>query len=472
MRMLTHVYRPVARIVLLSRPQASRSRIANKYCRSAAGCGNTRCCPTARLKAGCPCSSAKGNRAVAEDRSYDVAVIGAGPAGLTAALLAARGGLSTICFSGATQPAERRDPRTTALMQGAVRLLDNLGLWQSLKDHCAPLTRLRLIDDTDWSVKAPSVLFDANELGDEPFGWNIPNQNLIDALAAATAPMECLHLIAQDAKRIEVSSGGVSIVGHEGATVQARLVIAADGRNSIGRDAAGISADEWSYPQIAIACSFSHALPHDDTSIEFHKSAGPLTLVPLPDHRSSLVWVARPQEAEELSALEALAFEHRLYEETHGVLGGISGSTRRGTFEIKGLTARRFASDRIALIGEAAHVLPPIGAQGLNLGLRDAALISELAVQASTDGLDIADDSVLDSYDRRRRLDVLPRTALVDFLNRSLFSGLLPLQGLRGLGLFMLDTVGPLRRAVMRQGMEPQTNLPKIMQRRSNRAGS
>ena len=404
---------------------------------------------------------------VPENTQCNVAVIGAGPAGLTAAVLLASRGLPTVCFAGAGNLDERRDPRTTALMQGAVRLLNNLGLWPDLKPHSSPLRRLRLIDDTDWSIKAPSVTFDADELGDEPFGWNIPNQNLIDILAGAAIAEEHLRIVTEAAQRVEANADGVTVTGEDGTIVHAPLVLAADGRNSMCRDAAGIKADEWAYPQTAIACSFAHTLPHNETSIEFHKSAGPFTLVPLPGNHSSLVWVTRPEQAAALCALPQCEFEDELNKESHGILGTISGSTRRGAFDIKGMTARKFASSRIALIGEAAHVLPPIGAQGLNLGMRDAALISELVAQASAAGTNIGATEILNTYDSRRRLDVLPRTALVDFLNRSLFSELLPLQGLRGLGLFMLDTVGPLRRAVMRQGMEPQSNLPKIMQPRS-----
>ena len=402
---------------------------------------------------------------VTEELDFDIAVVGAGPAGLTAARLAAGAGLATVVFAGSADGRASGDTRTTALMQGAVRLLDRLGLWRDLRPHSAPLRRLRLIDDTDWTIKAPAVAFDSRELGDEPFGWNIPNLKLRAGLEGACREVAAVRILAEDAVHVDVGSDAVRIAGNAGSESVARLVVAADGRNSLCRDAAGIKVTEWSYPQTAIACSFAHSVPHDDTSVEFHKMAGPLTLVPLPGNRSSLVWVATPEDADEMCELPAREFERRLRAETHGILGDVSEVTQRGAFPINGLTARSYAKNRIVLIGEAAHVLPPIGAQGLNLGLRDSALIAELAAQAAAEGNDIASDEVVLEYDRRRRLDVLPRTVLVDFLNRSLFSGMMPLQGLRGLGLFLLDTVGPLRRAVMRQGMEPQTNLPKIMQR-------
>lgn len=396
---------------------------------------------------------------------FDVAVVGAGPAGLTAALLMAQSGLSTVLFVGPEDPSGRPDPRTTALMQGAIRLLQRLGVWSELRAHCAPLKRLRLIDDTNWSIKAPTVLFDCDELGEEAFGWNIPNRDLVRLLEASCRGQEYLQIIQQHVHGVDVRRDTVQLKSDGGFDLTAALVVAADGRDSVCRDAAGIKTNAWSYPQSAIACSFSHSEPHDFMSIEFHKSEGPFTLVPLPGNRSSLVWVTTPAEAKTLSALPEDEFQARLAEEAHGLLGTITDVTPRGVFPIKGLTARRFASRRVALIGEAAHVLPPIGAQGLNLGIRDAALIAELVKDAVNSGKVCADPTALEDYDRRRRLDILPRTVLVDFLNRSLFSGVMPLQGLRGLGLFMLDTVGPLRRAVMRQGIEPQANLPRIMQR-------
>lgn len=399
---------------------------------------------------------------------FDVSVVGAGPAGLAAACLLARGGLRTAHFAGPQDANRPHDPRTTALMLGAICLLDHLQVWTGLRAACAPLKRLRLVDDTDWTVKAPTVTFDSEELGEEVFGWNVPNQDLVNALEQLSHSLDGVTTLAEAATEIDVSAQRVGVSGSAGSQVSVRLLVAADGRQSLCREAARIRCNEWSYPQSAVACSFTHEKPHNDTSVEFHKAAGPFTLVPLPANRSSLVWVTEPETAEELRALSDDAFCARLSEEGRDVLGRVSCPGPRGVFPIKGLTARKFASDRVVLVGEAGHVLPPIGAQGLNLGLRDAALIAELAEQAALRDRDIAGRDVLEDYDRRRRLDILPRTALVDFLNRSLFSGIMPLQGLRGLGLFMLDTVGPLRRAVMRQGMEPQSNLPRLMRRTAN----
>ena len=392
---------------------------------------------------------------------FDVAVVGGGPAGLAAALLIAETGLSTVCYRGAV----RADPRTTALMSGAIRLLDHIGVWSPLKATSAPLRHLRLIDDTDWSIKAPSVTFDAAELGEDAFGWNIPNEDLSKELCARIDAFDGLSLVACDVTRVRPTGTDVKLEDAGGGQASARLVIGADGRNSLCRDAAGIGTTDWSYPQTAIACSFAHEKAHGDTSTEFHKAAGPFTLVPLPGRRSSLVWVAAPEKAREMAACSSEDFERELTVEAHGLLGTVSASTPRGLFDIKGMTAREFGKQRVALIGEAAHVIPPIGAQGLNLGLRDAALIAELVSDAHGRGDDIGADAVLREYDRRRQRDVAPRIALVDLLNRSLFSESLPLQGLRGLGLFMLDTVGPLRREVMRHGMEPAGDAPRLMRK-------
>ena len=402
---------------------------------------------------------------MSEKKLSNAVVAGAGPAGLTAAAALARAGVDTVLFAGPTFGKRPSDARTTALMLGAVRLLERFGIWPELQARAAPLRRLRLVDRTDWSIRAPEVEFDAGEIDEEAFGWNIANDDLIARLTELCKDEDRLEIVLEHVSEIQQTQGAIRIDGG-GATVrEARLLTGADGRSSLCRKAAGIKVSEWSYPQTAIACTFAHEKPHRDTSVEFHTSEGPCTLVPMPGERSSLVWVTSPEHAERLSALPDATFATHLSEATVGHLGALSEVSERACFPIGGMTARSFAQRRTALVGEAAHVLPPIGAQGLNLGMRDAALIAELAGDAVSAGQDPGGGDVLAEYDRRRRLDIVPRTAAVDLLNRSLFSGMLPLHGLRGLGLFMLDTVGPLRRAVMREGMEPQHELPRLMQR-------
>ncbi len=400
---------------------------------------------------------------------FDAVVVGAGPAGVIAAILLARNGLKTASVGvGSTvdksnNATRRSDPRTSALMQGAIRLLDRIGAWEQLQPFCAPLQRLRLVDATDWSVKAPTVEFDAAEIGSDPFGWNIPNAELTRILETLVGSIKSLTRCSANVSAAELAEQEAHVETTQGDRLYAPLIVAADGRTSLCRDAAGIATTTWSYPQSAIACSFEHEKPHNDTSIEFHRPSGPLTLVPLPGNRSSLVWVEEPDVARSHAEMETREFEAMLLDKTSGVLGSISNTSARGVFGLSGLTAKSFSNRNVALVGEAAHVLPPIGAQGLNLGIRDAAVLAELLSDNDIVNSPAALEAALANYDRNRRRDVVPRTALVDMLNRSLFSGAASLQGLRGAGLHMLDKIGPLRREFMRRGMEPAEDLPKIM---------
>jgi 2-octaprenyl-6-methoxyphenol hydroxylase len=206
-----------------------------------------------------------------------------------------------------------------------------------------------------------------------------------------------------------------------------------------------------------------HSRPHSDTSTEFHTPSGPFTLVPLPGQRSSLVWVLDPLDADDLIALDDAELAHEIERASHSILGKIELEPGRGRFPLTRATARRFARNRIALVGEAAHVIPPIGAQGLNLGLRDAATIGEIAIAACRANRDIGGINALAQYDRMRRADVGSRTLAVDLLSRTLLTDFLPVQGARGVGLYLLDRVGPLRRALMREGVAPRAAQPRLM---------
>jgi 2-octaprenyl-6-methoxyphenol hydroxylase len=388
--------------------------------------------------------------------SVAAAVVGGGPTGLTAALALASAGFE-VALVARDAP---NDNRTTALLASSVAALETLGVWEVCRQHAAPLAALRIVDATQRLWRAPEAHFDAHEIGLDAFAWNIENRHLIAALEARAAAMPNLRLIRDDAAAVDSDIDGVTIRTVGGDVIAARLVVGADGRNSLCRTAAGIAVHSRSYPQIALTYSVSHSRPHRDISTEFHTEHGPFTTVPLPGERSSIVCVVNDAVARDLQSLSGDQLDRELERRSHSILGKIKADGGRGSFPLVMETASRFAAERIALIGEAGHRFPPIGAQGLNLGLRDAAAIAEIAAEHRDDpGVSDA----IDRYDRERRADIMSRTIAVDLMNRSLLSGFLPVQGLRGIGLHMLNTVGPLRRAMMREGVMPRAAQPRLM---------
>jgi 2-octaprenyl-6-methoxyphenol hydroxylase len=392
------------------------------------------------------------------NQNVDVAVVGAGPAGLTAAIALASAGIETALI--ARRPAA--DNRTTALLSGSVAALEALDVWPLCAGQSAPLAAIRLIDDTARLIRAPEVVFEASEIGLAAFGHNIENRHLVAALERRAAALPSLRRIAAGATAIEIEEDRVTVRLDGGAAVGARLVVGADGRNSLCRAAAGIETRRRAYPQAALTLNVGHTRPHRDVSTEFHTESGPFTLVPLPGARSSVVCVSEPAEAERLMALDDDALSAELERRAHSILGKVTVAAGRGMFPLGAETARSFATRRIALAGEAAHVMPPIGAQGLNLGLRDAATIGELVVEARRSGGDVGSADVTARYDRLRRLDVTARTVAIDLLNRSLLSDFLPVQSARGFGLYLIDRIRPLRHAIMREGVEPAAQ-PRLM---------
>jgi 2-octaprenyl-6-methoxyphenol hydroxylase len=392
----------------------------------------------------------------AETARADAVVVGGGPSGLTAAIAMAAAGFD-VALVARQAPA---DNRTTALLASSVAALETLGVWESCREHAAPLASLRIVDATRRLWRAPEALFTASEIGLDAFAWNIENRHLIAALEARAADMPNLRHLRDDAASVDSYADNVTVGMSSGERIVAKLAVGADGRTSLCRAAAGIDLQGKTYPQIALTFNVSHSRPHRDISTEFHTEHGPFTTVPLPGDRSSIVCVVSPSEAEHIQALSGEELDRELERRLHSILGKIKTDPARGAFPLVQETARRFAADRIVLVGEAAHRFPPIGAQGLNLGLRDAAAIAEIAA-------DYRDDpgarEVTERYDRERRTDVVSRSLAVDLLNRSLLSDVLPMQGLRGIGLHLLNTLGPLRRAVMREGVTPRAGQPRLM---------
>ncbi|CAN7211532.1 UbiH/UbiF family hydroxylase [Bosea sp. LjRoot90] len=381
-----------------------------------------------------------------DQQHCDIAIVGAGAVGLAAALALAGAGRKVVLFGPTSAP---RDGRTVALLDGSWRLLEALGLTEALDAVAAPLAVMRLVDDTGSLFRQPPVEFKAAELGLPAFGWNIENAALVEAMAAKAAAEPRIRMIPQAVTEITPGTGAVRLAGDGFDPVEARLVIGADGRKSRVREAAGITARDWSYPQVALTAILSHRREHRDASTEFHTRSGPCTLVPMPGRRSSLVWLLEPAEAERIAGLDDIAFARAVERQTHSILGAMTVAGPRGRVPMGGLSVDRFADARMALIGEAAHVFPPIGAQGLNLGLRDVAALRDAVGGADDPG----DEAALAAYDRSRQADVRLRTGAVDALNRTLLTDLLPADLMRGAGLLALSRIAPLRRLVMRHGL-------------------
>lgn len=393
-----------------------------------------------------------------------VIVVGSGPAGLISALALATVGASVALVGPRPGPeALAGDTRSTALFGASLHLIERIGVAKRIGAEATPLVGLRLIDRTGGLLRAPELLFEASEIGLGQFGCNIENRVLNAALWALVDehPGIAQHGELASGIRIEAETAGVEL--GTGQVLAGSLIVGADGEHSLCRTAAGIEARTWTYPQAAIATRFAHSRPHGGVSTEFHRRSGPLTTVPLGGGWSSLVWVATPDEANRLMKLDDQAFSGALDGVLEGVLGRVGGVGRRAQFALTGLEADPLACNRVALVGEAGHRLPPIGAQGLNLGVRDVGWLAEAVGEAVGKGRDPGGAGVLEAYARARRGDVASRLAVVDVLNRSLLADLLPVDLARGMGLIALRGVPWLRRLVMREGVAPSGPLPRLL---------
>ncbi len=384
--------------------------------------------------------------------TYDVAVVGGGPAGLAAAIAIAQSGANVALIARRSLYA---DNRTTALLGESIDFLEALKVWPHCMDKAAALRVMRLVDDTGRLIRAPEVRFSCDEIGLDVFGYNIENRVLVSALEERAAALANLTRLDDEATTVHADDDIVSVQLANGGALSARLVVGADGRHSLCREAAGIAVQHRELHQAALTFNVSHSRPHHNISTEFHTPHGPCVFVPLPGERSSVVWVSEPKEADRLMALSDEELSHAAEARSHSILGKMQIEPGRNRFPLVIEQPRQFAKARIALVGEAAHVLPPIGAQGLNMGLRDAADMAEVVRGALAASEDPGAPSVLGRYASARRPDVMSRTFAIDIANRSLVSAFLPMQSLRAAGLHLIGSFGPLRRLAMREGLAP-----------------
>jgi len=384
--------------------------------------------------------------------NYQAAVVGGGPAGLATAIALAQAGVGTVLIARRSPYA---DNRTTALLGGSVDFLQSLDVWPRCSADAAALRTMRLVDDTRRLIRSPEVKFSSDEIGMEAFGYNIENRLLMVAMEARATELQNLVRIDDEAESVVAGESSVTITTKQGRSLAAALVVGADGRHSLCREAAGIGVKRRDLGQSALTLNVTHTRPHGNCSTEFHTESGPCVFVPLPGERSSIVWVVKPDEAERLKNLDDEALALAAERQSHSILGKLTIAPGRHVFPLAIEHPDHLAAKRIALVGEAAHVLPPIGAQGLNMGLRDAADLAETVRDTLLTGTDPGDDAVLQRYARARRADVFSRTFAVDMANRTLLSDFLPAQSLRAAGMHVLNTFGPIRRLAMREGLSP-----------------
>lgn len=388
----------------------------------------------------------------------DILIVGGGVAGLTAAAALASAGHQTLCIDAAPKEAGERDSRTTAFLRPAVELLTEAGVWERLSGATAPLDTMRLIDAGGKVNEAREIAdFHAAEISEPPFGWNVSNRDMRQALVARCEALPAATLAFGVSLESLTPRRAHQIARlSDGRSVRARLIVGADGRNSAVRDLAGIGAKRISYGQKALVFTAAHDEPHYGVSTEIHRTGGPFTLVPLPDAdgpRSSVVWMETAGEATRLAALPDAEFDQALNERSLDVLGPLRAISPRSAWPIISLIAHRLTAPRIALVAEAAHVVPPIGAQGLNMSLADIASLRD----GIGDDPGAADS--LAAY-QRRWPELAARVAGIDTLNRAAMAGAQPIRDLRRAGLGLIARARPVRQTAMRMGLGVKDNRP------------
>ncbi len=390
----------------------------------------------------------------------EILIAGGGIAGLSAACIFTAAGFETLCIDPVPPITETTqkgaDLRSTAFLLPSVELLTESGLWETLAPHAAPLSIMRILDaGGEAGIIREQADFLASDLGVPAFGYNLPNTLLRKKMLSFLAKAPNFQLLAPESVgKLTARSTGALVQLSGGDQVSARLVVAADGRNSPLRTQLGIAVKTWRYGQKAIVFNISHTKPHQNISTEIHRSGGPFTLVPLEDpYKSAVVWMERGPQAAALFAMEDSAFNKAVTERACGALGAIEVIGKRALWPIIAQRAERLNGPRTALLAEAAHVIPPIGAQGLNMSLADLKHLKTLVIEARAQGQDIGAPELLQKYHRVRWPDMAARIKGVDLLNRASMAGSPLLKDLRRTGLKTLHSLKPLRNELMKRGL-------------------
>ncbi len=393
----------------------------------------------------------------------ELIVVGGGLVGLTLAIACAEAGIEVAIIDRedpAAMLAEPFDGRTTAIAHGSQQVLAGIGLWPLVAAEAEPILEIRVADGG-----SPLFLhYDHHAVGDHPLGYIVENRVLRRALMTRAAQLATLrHLAPLAVERVEREASGATAYLADGSRLRGELVAACDGRGSPLRRAAGIKTVEWSYPQTSIVCTVRHEMPHRGVAVEHFLPAGPFAILPMTGNRSSIVWTERADLAPRLLALDAASFAVELGRRFGDFLGALEVVGPRFSYALSLLHAERYAAPRLALVGDAAHVIHPIAGQGLNLGIRDVAALAELVVDSRRLGLDIADAGALARYERWRRFDNLMLAAVTDALNRLFSNSVPPVKLARDVGLAVVDRLPPLKRFLMRHAMGVVGELPRLV---------
>lgn len=391
-------------------------------------------------------------------KQTDIIISGAGIAGLTLSLLLAQAGLQVALIE-PFPPNKSAKPngRTIALMNSSLNIIKSCnGIWDKIAPQSCPMEQMKIFDISR-AVKEPiEIEFPASEIGLGQFGYNIPNALLRNTLYDVASKHEKIEIYDSALSQYERTANKVIASLENGTQLFAPLVVGADGRNSKVREVAGINVYKKTYDQAAMTCIVNHSRAHENTSTEFHKPNGPLAFVPLPGNQSSIVWVETRNKVEALKTLNPNEFIEALENKSSNFLGGMTLETQVESWPLCSIKANTYTAPRCALIAEAAHVMSPITAQGLNLSLRDVAALAETLIDTARLGLDIGSATMLKTYEKRRSLDIETRVFGVDAMNKIVSSENKKLKDLRRIGLKSLDVVPALKTLSMHIGLAPQ----------------
>jgi 2-octaprenyl-6-methoxyphenol hydroxylase len=402
---------------------------------------------------------------------HDVVIGGGGIAGLALACALADalgpGARIAVADRGPLRPgAGPADARAFAIAAGPKRMLSVLGVWPAIAEHAQPVTAVDVTDSSlDDAFRPVLVSYDNTVDGGEPATWIVEHERLREALLAAAAGRPSILLLGgAAASGFQADEHGVNVdLAPVPGSVRATLLVAADGRGSQLREAAGIQVVRWSYPQVGIVTTVRHAEPHRSRAVQHFLPSGPFAILPLTDNRSCITWTENAEVANEILARDDAGFLAEVEKRFDYRLGAVALAGPRASWPLDMHLARALVSDRFALIGDAAHGVHPIAGQGLNLGLRDVAALTEIVANAARLGLDIGSAAMLERYERWRRLDAAVSAATFDALNRLFSNDSTLLRSARDFGLGLVERLPALKQLFVTEAAGLTGEVPKLL---------